>query len=82
MSPPVNLETEMIARFKQLPPEDQQQVLGFMEGLLASRKPRGTPPSAFKPLRGTLSREAAERMKQIIEEDCERIEPEPESGDC
>jgi len=50
---------------------------GNLRALLAVlRKMRsGPPPQRWSPAVGTVSRADAESMRQAIEEDCERIEP-------
>ena len=72
----LGIEQEIMALVTRLSPEQKHRILGFVEGMVAQSKPKGTPPAAFAHLRGTLSRAAAEEMKAIIEDDCERIDHE------
>ncbi len=76
MSTTIELDAEIMDLVSRLPLDQKRRVLGYVEGLLDGGKPLGTLPSAWAHLRGTLSREAGEEMKRIIEEDCERIDPE------
>ena len=51
----LGIEQEIMALVTRLSPEQKQRILGFVEGMVAQSKPKGTPPAAFAHLRGTLS---------------------------
>lgn len=61
-----------------LPLEHKQAILEHMEALAAApqKRPSGAPGSELVKLAGIIPREVADEWKRIIEEDCERIDPE------
>ena len=71
------VSTAMKERFERgldrLSPEQQWRVLGFVEGLSAS-KPEPTPGSVFLRFAGVISAEDGEAMERAIEEGCERVD--------
>ncbi len=54
--------------------EQQQKVLEIVRSM-ASRPPIGVPGSSLLHYAGTLSKEEADEMMRVIEEQCERIDP-------
>jgi hypothetical protein len=53
--------------------EQQQKVLKIVRSM-ASRPPIGVPGSKLLHYAGTLSKEEADEMMRVIEEECERID--------
>jgi len=66
---------ELQTHLDRLRPEQQDRVVDFARRLGQSATPPGTPPSKLLPLAGTLPDEDAEKMKQIIEDAFERVDP-------
>jgi len=66
---------ELQAHFDRLRPDQQQRVIDFARQLAAPKTPQGTPPEKLLALAGSLPHEEANEIKRIIEEGCERIEP-------
>jgi hypothetical protein len=65
---------QILREVEQLPLDLQQRVLHFIQALALAR-PRGTPGKELLRFSGVISREDADLMKQAIEEECERIDP-------
>jgi len=70
---------EATARMQTLSPVQQQEVLDFIQSRQASslqaKTPPGVPGRDLLHLAGLFSKEDAEEMMRVIEEDCERIDP-------
>ena len=64
----------LLAQLEVLPPVRQEQVLAYARDL-ATKPVVGTPGRDLRPLAGIMSDEDAEEMLKIIEEGCERIDP-------
>ena len=67
---------EAIKRLERVPPKLRATVLSYLEGVgeKTAGRVRGTPGRDLLKFAGTISDETAERMKQVIEEECERID--------
>ena len=65
---------KIINRLDALTVEQQQKILEIMESMDA-RPPVGVPGSSLLHYAGTLSKEEADEMMRVIEEECERIDP-------
>ena len=64
---------ELIPR---LSPDQQRLILDHVQELVGTSRSSGVSGRELVKLFGIMSKDAAEEMKQIIEEDCERIDPE------
>jgi hypothetical protein len=69
-----SLQNELIKEMEQLPPNLQRKVVEYAHSL-KKPLPEGTPGKDLLKFAGILSREEAEEMLKVIEEDCERIDP-------
>ncbi len=70
---PEALQSELRQSLEKLSASDQQKVLDYARALAVSR-PRGTPGWALRPLVGSITTEDLNRMQQVIDEDCGRID--------
>ena len=68
------IQKELLAHLAKLPEEKQRRVLDFAHALVLST-PRGVPGSQLLQLAGTMTKEEAKEMLSVIEEDCERVDP-------
>jgi hypothetical protein len=71
----LNLEEEIYEHLQQLSLEQQQQVLGFVHALVATRV-RGVPGQALLHFAGAIDASDLTTMAQAIEEGCEHIHAE------
>lgn len=69
------LEETLHAKVRTLTPAQQQYVLGVVESLGRTATPPGVPGRNLQHLFGLFSKEDADEMMRVIEEDCERIDP-------
>lgn len=67
-----SVERELIERLHQLDDEQQAQVLEFARSL---GRPRGVPAESLLRFAGSIPLDDLEKMSRVIEEDCERINP-------
>jgi hypothetical protein len=67
------MEDSLFSEFSQLTPEQQTEAIQFVRSLQGT--PRGTPGSELMEFVGTIPHEDLEAIKQVIEEDCEQIDP-------
>ena len=74
MSPDPLIQSEILDYLGQLGSADQAKVANLAR-LLATSSKQGTPGKELLRLVGTISHDDLEKMKQVIEEECERIEP-------
>ncbi len=63
---------EVLKRIPRIPPDRYETILAQFDG--ASDRPRGTPGRELLKFAGSISAETVERMKQVIEEECEWID--------
>ena len=63
----------LLRRLEELSPDQQAEVLDFVERLDAPR--RGVSTEELKRFSGILDKEAAQEMMEAIEEGCERVNP-------
>jgi hypothetical protein len=70
----LTLAQQIAEEAAKLPLADQQRVLAFAQALSLSHS-RGTPGKDLLKFVGSIDKEDLEAMKQAIEEECERIEP-------
>ncbi len=63
------------AKVRTLTPTQQKYVLGIVESLGGTVTPPGISGPAALQFAGLFSKEDADEMKRVIEEDCERIDP-------
>jgi len=68
------LVDKVVDQLKTLPYEMQWRVLEFTCALAVSA-PRGVPGSQLLPFAGTIPIDDLQRMRQTIEEGCERVDP-------
>ena len=68
-----NIQKEIVKKINQMSDEEQRQVLQFANNLVSSQPKKS--PGHFLDLVGTLDTESAQEMLRVIEEDCERIDP-------
>ena len=71
----LKLEEEIYEHLQQLSLEQQQQVLGFVRALVATRV-RGVPGQALLHFAGAIDASDLTTMAQAIEEGCEHIHAE------
>ena len=67
-------EEEISQQISQLTPEQQQDVLKFVQSLNAST-PKGTPGEKLLKFVGIIPHDDLEEMKSAIEEGCEQVDP-------
>ena len=72
----LDFESQIRELIPRLTADQQRDILGRVQDMLGTGKPAGVPGSALLKFFGTISREDAEAMKRVIEEDCEQINPE------
>jgi hypothetical protein len=67
---------ELLSYMGQLPAADQARVVDFARALAGAAKPRvrGTPGKELLRIVGTIPHADLELMKQVIEQECERID--------
>ena len=70
-----NLEEEICAHLQQLSLEQQQQILGFVRALVATRV-RGVPGQTLLRFAGAIDASDLLSMAQAIEEGCEHVHAE------
>lgn len=63
------------AKVRTLTPTQQKYVLGVVESLSGTVTPPGVPGRDLQHLAGLFTPEDAAEMMRVIEEDCERIDP-------
>jgi ERCC4-type nuclease len=68
------LEEEITERLKNLSPEKREQVLEYTRSLGDAPR-RNALKSELWRFRNTFSPEEAEEIKRVIEEECERVDP-------
>jgi hypothetical protein len=68
------LERELHQHLDRLSEDDQQQVL-HLARTLAGNRPAGVPGKDLLRFAGLISREDLKEMKQAIDEECSRIDP-------
>ena len=68
------LEEEITERLKKLRPEQQTRVLEYARSL-SRETPRGTPGEALRPFFGIWSKEEAEEIQRVVDDACERVDP-------
>ncbi len=69
-----SIEKEIITQLSKLPLEKQQQVLNFARALTLD-KPLGVPGKDLLRFAGTIEPGDLQAMARIIEEDCEKVNP-------
>ncbi len=69
-----SIEKEIIMQLTRLPPEKQEEVLHFVRALTASR-PLGVPGKDLVRFAGAIDPDDLQIMTQVIEEDCEKVNP-------
>jgi hypothetical protein len=69
-----SLQNELIQEVEQLPPPLQRKVIIYAHSL-KKYVPKGTAGKDLREFAGILSPEEAEAMLKVIEEGCERIDP-------
>jgi hypothetical protein len=69
-----SLQNELIREVEQLPQPLQKKVLEYAHSL-KKRTPRGTSGKELREFAGILTPEEAKAMIKVIEEGCERIDP-------
>ena len=69
-----SFQNELIQEVEQLPPPLQRKVLEYAHSL-QKKTPKGTAGKDLREFAGILSPEEAEAMLKVIEEGCERIDP-------
>jgi hypothetical protein len=67
------IQSEILSYLGQLDSDDQARVVGLARSL-ANASRRGSPGKDLLRLVGTIPHDELERMKQAIEEECERVE--------
>ena len=73
MTPDPLMQSELLGYLGQLGSNDQARVVHFAR-TLAKAPQRGTPGKELLRVVGTIPHDDLEQMKQIIEEECERVE--------
>jgi hypothetical protein len=68
------VEKELQDRLSKLDPHAKRQLLEYARTLETGR-PRGTPGSELLRFVGRIPKKDLQRMREVIEEDCERIDP-------
>jgi hypothetical protein len=69
-----SFQNELIHEVEQLSPPLQRKVLEYAHSL-KTRTPKGTAGKDLREFAGILSPQEAETMLKVIEEGCERIDP-------
>lgn len=65
---------ELLEKLNMLSTEEQQEVLDFTRSL-ADKKLVGTPKRELLKFAGLIDKEDLNLMRRVIEEDCERVDP-------
>jgi hypothetical protein len=73
MNPDPLMQNELLSYLGQLGTEDQAKVINLARTLANSSK-RGTPGKELLRIVGAIPHDDLEQMKQVIEEECERID--------
>jgi hypothetical protein len=73
MNPDPIMQSELLGYLGQLGCDDQAKVVHFAR-TLAKAPHQGTPGKELSRIIGTIPHDDLEQMKQVIEEECERIE--------
>lgn len=68
------IEKEIISQLNKLPPEKQQEVLHFLRALTINH-PIGIPGKDLLSFAGSIETHELEVMARVIEEDCEKVNP-------
>jgi hypothetical protein len=68
-----NIQTELLKRINEMSEDEKRQLLQFANNLPAVSPQKA--PMHFLDLVGTLDDQSAKEMMQVIEKDCERIDP-------
>jgi len=74
MSPDPLIQSEILNYLGQLGSADQARVVDLARSLATASK-RGTPGKELLRMVGTIPQDDLEKMKQAIEEECERTDP-------
>jgi len=74
MSPDPLIQSEILSYLGQLGSEDQARVVNLARTLAKSSK-RGTPGKDLLRIAGTIPHDDLEQMKEAIEQECERLDP-------
>lgn len=67
-------EQEIQERLAALTPAEQERVLKYLRGL-SGEPPRGVPGRELLRFAGIWTREEADEVRRVIEEECERVSP-------
>jgi hypothetical protein len=68
------VEAKVMEQLETLPEEMQQRVLEYVHALQLLAR-RGVPGTRLLPFAGTIAQDDLELMRQAIEEECERVDP-------
>jgi hypothetical protein len=68
------LEREIHERISALTPGQQRRVLEYID-TLAGERPRGVPGHTLERFAGIWTKEEADEVMRVIEEHCERVDP-------
>jgi hypothetical protein len=75
-----SIEEDILRQLKALPDDQQQRVLDFANALATTTPrqvlgPGGVPGHTLLRFAGTIAPEDLRQMTQVVEEDCERVDP-------